>query len=221
MTKKCKYFIFNMNKMIKDACGIRKKDDIINLLLTTIEFINCNNLFFKDLKKLNSKDYIVVLYGRINRIFYILNKKILSISIPFHCESSDKRYIFKDYSTKHPIDCVLISCLRRLLNEKSDIDCILRTLDDVYGKVRDNEQLYKEVIDIFKKLLAYDAGYLRYDYDQERADKIYHPLNHIDINFDDCSSFKLGLLSECSCKELISIIDKKDKVRYLTTNLPK
>lgn len=227
MGKKYNCFKFSMTGIIKEKCTIRRKIEVIDLLLTTINYIHLypskmsNNIDINNLNIDNTDEIVVVLYGKINRIFYCLNNKILSISMPFHYglmeygvnDPCGFNHEFKDYDTGMRIDSQLINCLKLLLNCHFDIESIMDILDENYGYEK-----WEDVMNIFNKLLSYDTGYLRYDYDEERANKFYHPLNHIDVNFDDRSSFKLGLSNRCTCEELISIIDKEKKARYLMDN---
>lgn len=226
--KQCRCFVFDMRRTIEEKFNniIKKKADIIELLLVTINYIQLSPSEMSDnsidnLKINSTHKKVVVLYGKINRIFYCLNNRIVSISIPFQHKSIKERntcikyHIFKDYDTNLTIDSELINYLNLLLKNHSSIEKIM----DILNQSNYEYKKWEDVLKVFNKLLSYDTGYLRYDYDKERANPNNHPCNHIDVNFDDRSSFKLGLSNKCSCQELISIIDKNDKVRYLTDKL--
>ena len=65
-------------------------------------------------------------------------------------------------------------------------------------------------------LLVFEPGYIRYDIDfSNRIDPIKHPPHHLDINYDNASTFKIGLSKGINFDEFISILSIKEKCYFL------
>lgn len=45
---------------------------------------------------------------------------------------------------------------------------------------------------VIKVLMTFEPCYIRYDYDVENFEEKIHPLHHIDVNYSDIGTFKLG-----------------------------
>ena len=64
-------------------------------------------------------------------------------------------------------------------------------------------------------VLSFEIGYLRYDYDERYNNGDIHPLNHLDINFTNGSTFKLGLKEKINQTVLDDIVDTGTNCHYL------
>lgn len=69
--------------------------------------------------------------------------------------------------------------------------------------------------EIIKKLLVFESGYLRYDYDIQHEDGRLHPLNHLDINYSSDGTFKIGLIDSINSDEFIDILDINTESYYI------
>ena len=64
-------------------------------------------------------------------------------------------------------------------------------------------------------LFVCEPGYLRFDYDQDNENGALHPLNHIDINYSDYGSYKIGLSESIDYLKFIDILNIKTNCYYL------
>ena len=170
---------------------IRKKEDIIRLLLETIRFFligysHKNDEFGKIIIKIN----------KMSRVIYQTKNKIFSINFPFSIKENGKlKYENLDTTLKIQFDNKIISSLIELLNE---IDQIEQTLN-----YNDDNKIWK----LLKKLLFLECGYLRFDYDEEYQNGDYHPINHYDIYYSNSNTFKLGLNETIDVEKFIDLLD--------------
>ncbi|MDC5433522.1 hypothetical protein NRA52_08775, partial [Acinetobacter baumannii] len=71
----------------------------------------------------------------------------------------------------------------------------------------------------YKKLLNHmffqEDGYLRFDYDEENSNGHLHPLNHLDINYSNSSTFKLGLKARVDFHTFWDILRSDTNCFYL------
>lgn len=217
---------------------MRDRTQFIKLLLRTIQNINfCkqfgdhdideNQSFLIALGKSNSQKY--------NRIFFKENSnKIFSINFPFKIEEisdskevanylniTDENYISKIKLPYYkicinidqediPIDETRIAKLLSIFslfetNSQMSNEDVLESLYDVFGDDKyDNDNLWY----IFLKLITLDLGYLRYDDDLEHEKEGYHPRHHLDVNYSDDVTYKIGLKRELpQIQDLLDILD--------------
>ena len=75
-----------------------------------------------------------------------------------------------------------------------------------------------ELFDILNRLITYEYGYIRYDYDFEHANGNFHPLNHLDINYLNTNQYKLGLDNKLNVEQFIDILDLNTDCYFLHKN---
>ena len=183
----------------KKVC--KRLDDIFLVLESLIDIVErfvIQN--FKKVSTFNESNCII----KYNRIFLICSEeKIFTMNFPFKILEGG---ILFDGEI---IDINIIRALKIILSilkeSKSYEDFLLE-----YDSIDDSEDLKIEEIQmaskILKKLFEIEIGYLRFDKDEEAAQKHseqQHPEYHLDVFFDDDISMKLGI-------EKISFDFKKD-----------
>ncbi|EKK13931.1 hypothetical protein ACIN5162_3550 [Acinetobacter baumannii OIFC0162] len=116
---------------------------------------------------------------------------------------------------------IIIRCVEKVkeeINNGIDLlsDDIRALIDEVL--IQDlnlsSNQEYK-----YKKLLNHmffqEDGYLRFDYDEENSNGHLHPLNHLDINYSNSSTFKLGLKARVDFHTFWDILRSDTNCFYL------
>lgn len=68
---------------------------------------------------------------------------------------------------------------------------------------------------LLNKLNMFEIGYLRYDYDEKYQNGDLHPLNHLDINYSNNSTFKIGLKKEFDEDLFCNLIDRKTNCLFI------
>ena len=166
-------------------CVFRNKNDIITTVLNYIKYINVMSLEYDKNKEIQ----IVLCIDKMSRLFISNDKSIHSFRFPFFIDDINGR--FKVHNKDLEID-----------NEATSL------LLSFFGEFEGMESIYD--------LLVFDPGYVRYDIDfSDRLDPLNHPAHHLDINYDNASTYKLGLSKEIDFDEFINILNINKKCYFL------
>jgi hypothetical protein len=198
--------------------SIRNKNHIILLLLEAISILT-----YGEISARPNNNYIVLRIDKMKRLFFIIENKIFSFNFPFNVEvkEGENNPIIYDSITDLEISgknlAVLKSAFEELFLEKENQGIL--DLDSELFQIMENFEMKPnkdEIWEILKRLLVFEAGYLRFDYDDERQNGMLHPLNHLDINYSSDSTFKIGLNDTINCDRFIDILDVSTDSYYLT-----
>ncbi|RJF32072.1 hypothetical protein D4741_20080 [Pseudoalteromonas gelatinilytica] len=195
------------NRILKNA--FREKKDIIKALLASIALLTYGNTTDRP-----SKDYLVLRIDKMKRLFIVESNRITSFNFPFGIEErqQENSLFVYDPITDLALEGVNLAILRSifvdLMEDESsysliDLDSDIEKIMDSFDKHHEKDRLWS----VMKHLIECETGYLRFDYDPEREDGLLHPLNHLDINYSNEVTYKLGLNSRKSVDELIDILD--------------
>lgn len=211
-----------MPQSIRNLCGIRSKQDLLQLLLEASKQLlnadmlkpshNCDNTFSISL-------------GDMTRLFFNINdEKIISFVFPFGIEHINNSFRIYGKQTDTIIDAEVISLLKCILNENmfsttfyapdsSMEDIIMETLEDLEPY---NLELYSNIWSILQQLLLFEPGYIRYDHDKKHKRGKFHPEYHFDVNYSNQASFKLGLYNKKKIEFMIDFMNKKSNSLFLS-----
>lgn len=199
---------------------IRKKSDILKLLLDTVSEIPIENKIDNGFGECN------ITVDKMSRVTFTLIKdnfvyKKFSIHFPFVLKKipdeeidplTKNKWLIYDHEGQH-INSQLLSALKNLNTEGSFNDKINSSIEliDFHGQIAE-ACIYAEINEIDKVdeqsveneknlwrltryLSLYEPGYLRYDFDDdsERQNEITHPLHHIDFYFSSNATLKIGI----------------------------
>lgn len=177
--------------------AIRHKIDLMSISISLM--IKLSNLDFNS--NLNSSTNCVFIKSKDTHRYCIISEnQIMSAILPFRFDF-DCELNFNHYCDLIDLNdlYILSMCISKI---KYEIDNAIDLLSDDIRSIIDEvliDELNLDKIQEFKykKLLNHmffqEDGYLRFDYDEENSNGHLHPLNHIDINFSNNSTFKLGL----------------------------
>ena len=70
----------------------------------------------------------------------------------------------------------------------------------------DNKENYGHLI---VYMLLFEPGYLRLDDDKDNESEGTHPLNHIDVNYANPNTYKIGLPNKWTCERMIDFVNIK------------
>lgn len=182
---------------------IRNKNDVIILLLETMNFFLAGNL----IQNKYEKRKVIIYVDKMSRIIYELENKIFSINFPFLCQENNGilKIKFNDYEINEQIISKLMIIIYEMKNN-SPSEIIETLIDSI------------ELFDILNRLITYEYGYIRYDYDFEHANGNLHPLNHLDINYLNTNQYKLGLDNKLNVEQFIDILDLNTDCYFLHKN---
>lgn len=211
-----KKHIFNISPIYIDKffTPVRKKTDIIKILMESIRYISLK----PEVSDEDSLGTITIFIGKMSRIFFLKEEKIFSINFPFYIMEEDG-LLFK-YKDIINIDGQVISNVISTLKCKEfDSHCSLEFVEPI----TDYEEINNSFWVFFKDLLLMESGYIRYDYDIETYNKFKeenreheHPLNHFDIFYSSNTTFKIGLRNKLNVEDFIDILDLKTNCKYIS-----
>ncbi len=195
-------------------CVFRNKNDFITIILNYIKYIVISGFENDENKEIQSVLYI----DKMSRLFIGNDKSIHSFRFPFFIDDANGHF---KVSNKHlEMDSKAISLLLSFFREFEGMnsiynifDCFLKVLDDFEANNKCDELIYWNTI---YDLLVFDPGYVRYDVDfSDRLDLLNHPAYHLDINYDNASTYKIGLSKEIDFDEFINILNINEKCYFL------
>ena len=164
---------------------------------STLEYVNdiSNHVF--------CENEILIYIGKKKRIFFMENDSIHSMYFPFSL-NDDCELISNIFNIDlHNVIGIVISALQQMpdgdKNATERIEAIENYFQDNYLDI--SGETFNNCIKLLNYLFNFDCGYLRYDYDL--SGRVGHPLNHLDIFFDD----SVGVKIELSCGNKIDILD--------------
>ncbi len=204
-------YVFSHNVVFRDRI------DIINVVLGTIKYVNTMSL--EELKLAENGEIEVTIHvDKMSRVFICKDAKIHTFQFPFTIieENGSLSVYFNELVLDSKVSSILSSIFNNNSLFSESIDIMLDVFIDAMKEYEIEHKYYTESIwAIVIWLLSFEPGYLRYDYDPERQDGEYHPLNHLDIYYTNRNTFKLGLEESVDKYGLINILDINEKCKFL------
>lgn len=230
-----KYHIFYIGGALKNVVNkpVRDKYDLLILLLKTIQELLTPNSDTVNVLRISEKEKDVFKIiesenGKMKRIFYY-NKyeeadmyTIQSCSFPFDIYKEDDNFIIQYTSRgkKLKFDSGAVSKIISIINimnseEVAWGDAWMHQMleifygDNILEEINSNELFY-----IINDFLICDLGYVRFDKDPKHEEEN-HPLNHLDINMNNYSTYKIGLKNSLDIDSFSRIINNEFPVWFL------
>ena len=186
---------------------IRDKISYVHVILYSTRYLLLGNIASKS----PSSSKFTLDIDKMSRLTFQKENKIFSISYPFTVIIDEGNINKIQTNSGIEIDFRLVS------NALSVIENI-----DFRNQPSTSDFLFEfddEGIDDGLKLVEYlfvcEPGYLRFDFDQENENGALHPLNHIDINYSDYASYKIGLKERIDYTKFIDILNIKTDCYYI------
>lgn len=197
-------FAIPSNRIKSFEIFIESRKDIYNVTLAALDFL------FSGAKE-EAHGNLKIIFGNTQRIFFFEKDRYYSFSFPFSlskkidiadCESSVGISFCEEYSLYAEDDELTSSILvfvNHIMDYVAKMDVF--SLDELYEKVDEirindddlyNEEEFQKAWRIACRILLMETSYVRYDHD-EAHEKENHPLNHLDVNYSDSGTFKIGL----------------------------
>lgn len=205
-----KYIFYAYTNLIGFTHAIRSRKDIIDLIL--------NIMNIENLSAIKGKEDVTIIFcvSKMSRIFIYKNiDNIHSFQLPFILKYNNKK--LEACYPKHifHVNSLSLSILKSFFNRINITNASLDDIVEIFFNTMDdhdyniNKSDYQHYWGIIMLLLTFEPGYLRYDYDIQR-ESINHPEYHIDFNYSQNTTFKLGLHKKLSCQEFINLVDIKN-----------
>jgi len=144
--------------------------------------------------------------------------KTCSVIFPFsmiETEDSELKYTFGPFNViSSTINSALANVSYQIKQNSADsfssiLDIIYE--NDILGCEQDIELLSQIVFWFYKE----ESGHVRYDHDLKNSNGTIHPEHHLDINYRNQNSFKIGLRSELEHQSFYDLFAKSKPCHYL------
>lgn len=203
--------------IIKYDSAIRDRIDIIKLIL------NIFTIPFLHEEKIELGVCIVFQNDEnTNRVFIYENenKQVQSFHVPFILK--DDQIKLENSIFPYSISSEDISLLKTFFNSYKEFEsCFDKFMEDFLEIFEANDELkHKEnsYWNLILYLLSFEPGYFRYDNDitgfDENFPKI-HPIQHLDLYYNNRGTFKIGLHKEYNTENLINLTDHNTECKFL------
>lgn len=196
-----------------DSDVIRSRLDIIKIILHANEYlINEQYSVVSNIESMNKTQPFLYVDKMsrlfISEIFEDEIQKIYSITFPFAYNINQRELSFNQIEFNNSIN----SCLKSIISNFDVFfpETMEKILEICWEACKDNEftdVMCESIVTILTELLTFDVGYIRYDYDEEHQNGVMHPLYHLDINYSNRSTYKIGLRQSINSIEFKSILD--------------
>ena len=207
-----------------DSGAIRGRLDVLKVILQVSDYLIdkqysiCSNI--ENIEK--NQPFLYV--DKMSRLF-IPEKtgevipKIYSIVFPFSYNADQHVLSFNQININNSLN----SCMKSIISIFEGVlpETMEKILERCWEACTDSElsktQSY-DLIAVFTELLTFDIGYVRYDYDEEHQNGVTHPLYHLDINYSNQSTYKIGLKHSIDTLRFKAILDTKQECWLLNAN---
>jgi hypothetical protein len=200
---------------------LKSKTQLISILVTSLKII----LTDLNPREEGSGTFCIKDYGFIKRIFFTVydeEKKILkhfSFTFPFNITFTETEVNFNLNNREIVIDLFILEILSTLcknnwFSDTNEGNHDILTFIESYGDLLYDFNIPKEMeLDLWSviiTLLTFEPGYIRYDYDVDNYEEHVHPLHHIDVNYSDIGTFKLGINSNIEIQDRLKLDQFED-----------
>lgn len=196
---------------------IRKKEDIISLLLNTLKIFM--SVLPVEETNCQSNNKLILNVDKMSRLFYSIENKIFTINFPFSVYKVESIDFLKLKYNNIEIDSYISSLLISIFEENETFSIPFDNMKEfVLQHMAENgwnEADPQDVCDIIKKLIVFETGYLRYEYDKLHANARIHPQNHIDFYYESNNEIKVGLDNRIDSKWLVDFSNINTECKFI------
>ena len=186
---------------------IRSKVDYAKILMSASR----NLLLEYELGALVATSKMKLVIDRMSRLFFFGEAKYFSISFPFSVQINDNKITsIASYSGKE-VDFRSISSVVSILENEQFL--INTSPIDFYVE---SSQIESIGLLLLEEIFQFEPGYVRYDNDPENANGKLHPEFHIDVNYSNYGTYKLGLSKNISIEYLENLINLNTDCSFIT-----
>ena len=192
--------IQNRGNRARLHCNIASAKEYLLFILDVAEFILSSNNEFKEIDLSPCSIHLEDIVICNERLFcFVTKNKFFSVNFPININEKQVTIHFRDiqlglYSISNirgALDELFQGFLKgnRTLEESNDISPGALAVDELR---------------FVEHILSNEFGYVRYDYDKNNENGRFHPLNHLDFNYNK-GTFKIGLYRRLTPYEFISV----------------
>ena len=144
---------------------------------------------------------------KMSRVIISEEDKMHSFHFPFSIK--DEREALSVFFKGRKIEPAMVSVLTSIFTS-SNHSSLVAVLERFWNAIEElgvspNDEDYLAAL--IMHLLAFEVGYLRFDHDPANQKDQLHPLNHIDINYSNQATLKVGVTDKLSHENFIDILN--------------
>jgi hypothetical protein len=190
--------------------AVRTKRDVIVFWMNAIKAFLAN----QPAEEGQREAQLSIVVMSMSRLFCELNdgRKIFSIAFPFNTRFENNELSF--YSREGIlVDSRVSSQILALIQGGGVLDApdFFNFIDPIIEAADIDPSLWT----LLRELMLAEDAYIRYDWDEERADGHRHPRHHLDFGYSAGCSFKVGLHDRIDQATLVSILNIEVDCHYL------
>lgn len=187
---------------------IRSKHAAISTLIKTVKVM----LHPTEVEPTQQAGTITLAVSKMSRLFYQSKRKSFSLAFPFQVRVHAEQLRF--FSASHPqIDSRVTSEILALLDHPRVFSS--REILDFADPICSACDIDTDIWSLFRDLLTFEDGYVRYDDDASNANGHRHPQHHIDLFYSQGTTFKTGLRNAISETQFLDILNIETDCHYL------
>ncbi len=160
-------------------------------------------LLLLNLEANHSNATMKIIIDKMSRLFFYMDGKFFSIAFPFIVEFNKDAVVSISSYTGKELNNKSISDIISILDSKEFK--INNSIIDFYIEPGD---INIENISLLEEMFMFEPSYIRYDHDFNNENGKLHPLNHLDFNYSQYGTFKVGLnhiIDECFFENIQNI----------------
>ena len=136
-----------------------------------------------------STSHLRLVVDKMSRLFFYKDNKYFSVSFPLFANIAGDNQVTEltTYSGCN-LDSQVISSIISVID-----DAAFRTDTSFINFFLNQDDSESSHLYLLEELFQFEPSYIRYDCDPENENGSVHPLHHLDINYSQYGTFKLGL----------------------------
>lgn len=188
---------------------VRDRKQVVELLLNTMRLFLLQPLP----RPLKISGLLELRISKMSRLFFFSENKHFSIAFPFIAKLNDDGVLAFYNDSGFEISSKTLSEITAIIDSGYDLDN--GSFVDFYDSFEESLVESPNFWTVFLKLMTFEEGYIRYDYDEEHENGDLHPLNHLDIFYSSKPTFKIGLRGRYQKDYLVNLVNRETNCVYL------
>lgn len=213
-----KSFKISINE--KDINAVRDSFNVIKLILSVSSHIvnlPVSDFYYQDPD--HPIPYVVLCTSKnMNRLVWgDSSSQLHSVHFPFSITDNATHLELHYHSIE--INSQVIQALKKLFiseNTYFSLDSLLDEFIEIFSDFGLSQLQQQELWELYQHLFSFEICYLRYDYDPQHENGQIHPLHHLDINFSNMGTYKLGLNSNMELSMFLDLLDTETNCKYIS-----
>lgn len=188
---------------------VRDRKHVVELLLSSMRLFLLQPLP----RPLKISGLLELRISKMSRLFFFSENKHFSIAFPFIAKLNDDGVLAFYNDSGFEISSKTLSEITAIIDSGYDFDN--GSFIDFYDSFEESLVESPNFWTVFLKLMTFEEGYIRYDYDEEHENGDLHPLNHLDIFYSSKPTFKIGLRGRYQKDYLVNLVNRETNCVYL------